>query len=79
MADDQYMTVSAQIPLKTAMKLDKLAMEYRLSRANTILRLLEKGIMDHGEVIEVSSVSPDGLRRKDGIPVSVNNGLRNML
>lgn len=79
MAIDNYISVALHLPYKTLQRVDKLAAEYGLSRANTLMRLVESAAMQHGEPIEVSSTTTNGERRKNGIPTVVNNGLRKIL
>ena len=73
------MSVCFKIPLKLLKMVDKLATEYRLSRANTLKRLVEQAIMLEGEPSEVTTTNPGGERRKDGVAITVNNELRKLL
>jgi hypothetical protein len=79
MAIDNYVNVALHLPYKTLQRVDKLAAEYGLSRANTLMKLIESASLDHGEKIEVSSVTHNGKRHKNGIPVVVANTLREVL
>ena len=76
---DSYVSISIRIPYKTMQRVDKLAVEYGLSRANTLMKLVEDASIRHGEKIEVSTVTEHGRRHKNGIPVSVHNSLREVL
>lgn len=79
MPNDHYILISAQVPFKTVQRIDKLAQEYGLSRANTIVKLLEHAAKIHGEPIQTSSTTPNGERRKDGVSITINNELRKIL
>lgn len=79
MPTDHYISTALHLPYKTLQRIEKLAAEYGLSKANMMMRLIERGLMDAGEPIEVSSVSPDGERNKRNIPIMVNNTLRKVL
>ena len=76
---DSYVSISIRIPYKTMQRVDKLAVEYGLSRANTLMKLVEDASIRHGEKIEVSTVTEHGRRHKNGVPVSVHNSLREVL
>lgn len=76
---DSYISISIRIPYKTMQRVDKLAVEYGLSRANTLMKLVEDASIRHGEKIEVSTVTEHGRRHKNGVPVSVHNSLREVL
>lgn len=76
---DQYQTVTASIPHKTVLRLDKTAMEYGLSRANLVLHFIETGLRSIGEPLEVSTTNLDGEKNKAGLPVNLRNNLRKML
>lgn len=79
MANSGYVQVAFTIPYKTLQRVDKLATEYGLSRANILMKLVEDGSIQHGEKIEVSSVTQHGKRHKNGIPVNTINTLREVL
>lgn len=79
MAVDHYRQVSFMISYKTLQRVDKLAVEYGLSRANTLQRLVEESLNAHGEPLENSSTFKDGERNKHNRSKIVNNTLRNIL
>lgn len=79
MAVDNYRQVSFMISHKTLQRVDKLASEYGLSRANTLQRLIEESLNAHGEPLEDSSTFKDGEKNKHGRPKLVSNTLRNVL
>lgn len=79
MPGDQYVTVTASIPAKTRMRLDKTAAEYGISRANLVLHFIETGLRSIGEPLEASTTNIDAERRESGVPIVVNNGLRRLL
>lgn len=68
------------LPYKTLAQVEKLATEYGLSRANMLMKLVEAGLIhEHRESVEVSSVTEDGDRRKDGVAITIHNGARKIL
>lgn len=79
MPGDQYVNVTASIPLKTRLRLDKTAEEYGISRANLVLHFIETGLRSIGEPLEASTTNLDAERHASGVPIVVNNGLRRML
>lgn len=79
MPNDHYVTVTAQLPYKTVQVIEALAITYGLSKANTIVKLLERAVMEHGEPVQVSRITQDGERHKNGVAISVNNELRKQL
>ena len=79
MSMDNDVAVTFKIPIKLLKTVDKLAAEYRISRANTLKLLVERGIMNHGEPSEVTTTNKEGERRKDGVAITVNNELRKLL
>lgn len=79
MAVDHYRQVSFMISHKTLQRVDKLAIEFGLSRANTLQKLVEEGLHAHGEPIEVSSTNTIGEKNRYGRPKHVVNELRRVL
>jgi hypothetical protein len=80
MTADAYVTVSAQIPIKTAAMLNKLAEEYGLSRANMIMKIIEAAVLQQEEPIEVSTVTPEGSRdKRTGLAKRLNMSHRKLL
>ena len=79
MATDHYTSVAFKLPYKTHQAVVKLAAEYGLSRANTLMMLVEEGLKHQGERLEVTTTNTEGVRRANGVPGFVNNGLRKLL
>lgn len=79
MATDHYTTVAFKLPYKTHQAVVKLAEEYGLSKANTLMKLVEEGVKLQGERLEVTTTNTEGVRRANGIPGFVSNGLRKVL
>jgi hypothetical protein len=78
-AVDLSITVSFKVGVKTLARVDKQAIEWDLSRANTLLKLVESALMHVGEPVECSAITNEGERRKDGVAVTMNNEARRLL
>lgn len=79
MARDDYVPVTFHMSYKTVQKVEKLAAEYGLSKANTMVKLIEAGITAHSERLEVTTTNSEGFRNAKGVPVSIRPGLRDLL
>lgn len=79
MPNDHYRHVAFSIQRKTLERIDKLAAEFGLSRANTLVTLIEQALIAHGEPIEVSTTNTNGVRRANNTAGVVANGLRKIL
>ena len=66
--------VSCRLPHKPLQLVNRYAEEYNMSRANMLVRLIEKGLEAIGETrLEKTNTYPEGL------PISVKYPLRNVL
>ena len=50
-----------------------------LSRANTVLKLVVSALIHVGEPVEVSAITNNGERHKNGVAITVNNEARRLL
>lgn len=76
MASDKYISLAFMAPSNIIHELDKLAIEFKLSRGNTILRLVQEGLATHGALVEDTTVFKGGLKNKHGLPKTAVNPLR---
>lgn len=79
MAADLSVLVSFKAGVKTIARIDKQAIEWGLSRANTVLKLVESALIHVGEPIEVNTVTNNGERHNNGVAITVNNEARRLL
>ena len=79
MAADLSLIVTFKAGVKTVARVDKLAVEWDLSRANTVLKLVESALLHVGEPVECSAITQDGERHKNGVAITVNNESRRLL
>ena len=79
MAVDLSLVVTFKAGIKTVARIDKLAVEWDLSRANVVLKLVESALLHVGEPVEVSAITKDGERHKNGVAITVNNEARRLL
>jgi len=79
MAVDHYHAVSFQISYKTLQRVEKLAQEFGMSRANTLQKLVEEALHQHGEPLEDSTTFNKGEKNRYSRPKRVINELRRLL
>ena len=79
MAADLSVVVTFKAGVKTVSRIDKQAIEWGLSRANTVLKLVESALIHIGEPVEVSAITSNGERHKNGVAITVNNEARRLL
>jgi len=79
MAVDNYQAVSFQISYKTLQRVEKLAQEFGMSRANTLQKLVEEALYHHGEPLETSTTFNKGEKNRYDRPKTVVNELRRVL
>ena len=75
--DFGYQTCGVKVPLKILNSIEKLMEIYDLSRARMIIKLIEIGLQHVGEDVERTSTCEGKV--KDGIPITLNQGLRKVL
>lgn len=76
---DRYVAARLTVPYKTMQRIVRLAEIYGLSKANTMLKLIEMSLIAEGEKIDTSAITPNGHRNANGIPINVINTLREKL
>ena len=79
MAVDLSITVSFKVGVKTLARVDKQAIEWDLSRGNTLLKLVESALMAVGEPVECSDITKGGERHKNGVAITVSTESRRLL
>jgi hypothetical protein len=79
MATDGYVPVSFHVSYKTKSIVEKLAVDYGLSRGNTLMKLVEMGIAAHGDRLETSTTNSDGEKNTNGVAKTIKLGLRDLL
>ena len=79
MAVDLSLIVTFKAGVKTVARVDKLAVEWDLSRANTVLKLVESVLLHVGEPVECSAITNEGERHRNGVAITMNNEARRLL
>jgi hypothetical protein len=76
--DFGYQNVAVKMPIKILNSIEKLMKIYDLSRARTVIKLIEIGLQHAGEDVERTSTC-EGKMKDNGIPVTLSQGLRKVL
>ena len=78
MADDQYLPVTAMIPTKIVMALDKIANLHSLRRAKLVAKILATTVQSLGERVETDSTVV-GEKNDLGVSKSIRISMRDLL
>lgn len=78
MSINSEVSVNCMVSRKILSAINKVSVDLDLSRGKTLTKLIELGLQAYGEAVERSTTT-DGVVKKNGVPVTLNMGLRKIL
>lgn len=73
MAGGKTVTINIELPFDITAPVRKIATEYDISFTKALIKVIKTGLEYFGEETEVGINTPEGKRRKDGVPSRVNH------